>query len=203
METTKPAPAYLDHDLLLNVSRIYSADLCRSYHTFEHISQMLAILDKKNILLTEAQKLAILFHDIVYIPTAKDNELNSAIYMRNFISLKAPQYIKSLPVAEKIILATVNHSLPENCEEAAVVLDADLYRLAGTYDSFLMYGLQVFDEYKVACNHDIEIFNHHRSEFFKKLMQKEKLFNTVEFLKEEVEARNNITTFINSHSKIQ
>ena len=57
----------------------------RHFHTMEHINDMFTLLDKEYV--TELDKrdlmkirLAILFHDVIYLPWADDNEIHSAYY---------------------------------------------------------------------------------------------------------------------------
>lgn len=57
----------------------------RYYHTFQHIKDMFAMAKARNIKLTEAQEIAILFHDVVYVAGRDDNEFESVLVMREFL----------------------------------------------------------------------------------------------------------------------
>ena len=54
----------------------------RHYHNWQHIQEMFSLADSLNIKLSEAQMIAIIFHDVVYNIGDKDNELKSALFMK-------------------------------------------------------------------------------------------------------------------------
>ena len=56
----------------------------RHYHTLSHLSEMLFYGDQFELTRPDAFFLAVFFHDIIYEPTSKDNELASAQLFRDF-----------------------------------------------------------------------------------------------------------------------
>lgn len=58
----------------------------RFYHTREHLYQMFDVARAHRLMLSPEQKLAILFHDLVYVPGAKPgmNESQSAVLARSY-----------------------------------------------------------------------------------------------------------------------
>jgi predicted metal-dependent HD superfamily phosphohydrolase len=95
---------------------------------------------------------ALIFHDIVYVPGANINEAYSAVFMRNTLNregLKGLVSMEDMVEAEKMILATAEHFLwkPTNVN-TSMVMDADLVNL-GTkdYDNFIKVQLRVLEEY--------------------------------------------------------
>mmetsp|Transcript_44789 Transcript_44789/g.122306 ORF Transcript_44789/g.122306 Transcript_44789/m.122306 type:complete len:505 (-) Transcript_44789:144-1658(-) len=56
----------------------------RHYHNLSHLSEMLFYADQFELSRPDSLFLAIFFHDIIYEPTLKDNELKSAQLFRDF-----------------------------------------------------------------------------------------------------------------------
>jgi predicted metal-dependent HD superfamily phosphohydrolase len=97
----------------------------RSYHTFQHISDMFRTAYEHRISLTRAQKIAIVYHDAVYKPGRKDNEEKSVACMyRDEWGVEKEEHLE---IAEKIILST-RHHFPLH-RQARDVIDLDLYNL--------------------------------------------------------------------------
>ncbi|MCK5918607.1 MAG: hypothetical protein KAG34_09285, partial [Cocleimonas sp.] len=62
--------------------RLFYAESHRAYHTFEHIKVCLTHLDNVSNKLENAfeVELALWFHDVIYDPSSKTNEFDSAVY---------------------------------------------------------------------------------------------------------------------------
>ena len=76
----------------------------RYYHTTRHLEEMFRVateLNEKNIVSNDVT-LAIFFHDIVYDPARKDNEIVSAQIFRDFIRMCVPSFLGTERVAEWI-----------------------------------------------------------------------------------------------------
>jgi predicted metal-dependent HD superfamily phosphohydrolase len=59
----------------------------RYYHTITHIHHMLTTAHEHNIVLTESQWLAVLWHDSVYDVNSSTNEQDSVLLMKKMIPI--------------------------------------------------------------------------------------------------------------------
>jgi predicted metal-dependent HD superfamily phosphohydrolase len=137
--------------LVVRVSARY-AEPHRRYHTWAHV---LACFDARDRLTTAALPevdLALLFHDAVYDPFAKDNEAKSA---RLLIEEGRRAWIHDpvLQRAQALVLATRHDDASAaDSEEACLVVDADLSILGSDEATFETYEHNVRAEY--ACVDD-------------------------------------------------
>ena len=88
----------------------------RAYHTLEHIE---TCLDQAQEVIFEddfAVNFALFFHDIIYNPRAKDNELQSALIAANFLQdlSCSPQVIDKVT---QLIELTAHPSMPKSQDE--------------------------------------------------------------------------------------
>lgn len=119
----------------------------RHYHNLEHI---LNVVDLCNWAEVESEDRAILalsawFHDIVYDPTASNNEEKSASLMAEVLEpLNLKQHL--IEKAQILILATQNH-LGATDPLARYLVDADLSILAQPEDEYDNYTTAVRAEY--------------------------------------------------------
>lgn len=143
----------------------------RHYHNWEHINEMLSIADSLSVELSEAQKIAILFHDVIYNIGDKDNEIKSALFMREELE---GTYIsdETIQIAERIILDTANHQ--PTIEESKIVLDLDMAHLAFDFNIFLHYRDKIKKEYSIFSDYDF--YNGEISFMENTLKQEEILF---------------------------
>lgn len=134
----------------------------RHYHTWAHVEALLAWLEQVGrqemgeqeiggqIDDRPSMELAILFHDAVYDPYAKDNEEKSAALMMSELSGAVAQ--ETLERARTLILATVEHRLPDAAEtslqgDCALFLDMDLSILGTEPAAFDAYEDAIRREY--------------------------------------------------------
>ena len=123
----------------------------RHYHDWSHVEALLNHLaaietrigDRKAVLH------AILFHDAVYDPAAKDNERRSAALL---VETAPPIPTASLALARRMIEATEGHHLPQDLsgtarEDCAHFLDMDLAILGAGETRFDIYEAQIRREY--------------------------------------------------------
>lgn len=118
------------------------AEPARHYHNVDHLARIVAAAGAHHLTLTQAQALAVLYHDAIYRAGAPsgDNEQRSAdLLRRELAGIADPDVIDE---AARIILDTRDH-LPTGAS-SALVLDLDLLGLAGTCaevsrDSELVY----------------------------------------------------------------
>ena len=126
----------------------------RFYHDWSHVEALLRhfAATRDRIADPEAVLYAILFHDAVYDPTAKDNERRSAALLNTALAgPDAPLAPASLALAERMILATEGHRLPEPAglgdDDLAHFLDMDLAILGASEERFDIYEDQIRREY--------------------------------------------------------
>lgn len=113
----------------------------RHYHTLDHVTAMLRDLPD-----TEAQcrelLAAIWLHDIVYDPTAADNEERSASQAADDLAGSGVR----IDVVQRLILATKRHEPSEHPLDA-LMSDLDLLILGQTPEAYAGYARQIRLEY--------------------------------------------------------
>jgi predicted metal-dependent HD superfamily phosphohydrolase len=137
--------------------------------------------------LDEAEQLALLFHDAVYVPGAArgDNERLSAVLMRATVATLARADATlvvaagDLVRAACIIEATMHASPPP--AEAARVCDLDLWRLASPWEAFQQHALGIRHEY-LHLVADEPAFWAARNAFYESMLAKPRLFATDYFI---------------------
>lgn len=113
----------------------------RHYHTLTHIAWMFERAKKWRVELSEAQVLAIWFHDAVYEPGRSDNEQRSAELARDLLGER-----DDIDLICQIIIDTKEH-VP-NTEESKLVLDLDMAILGANPTEYKQYAEQVREEFK-------------------------------------------------------
>lgn len=160
----------------------------RKYHNTHHIANMLRLLEEADVF-DPAVYWATLYHDIVYVPGAGNNEKLSAIMAKTALTRLCiePEVIASVG---RIILATQKHIL-SNCPTTQAVLDADMAIIGADAASYQQYCLAIRSEYAAVPN---MIFKLGRANFLKKLLKLPKIFGTQPFYEMfEANARVNIS----------
>lgn len=119
----------------------------RSYHTLQHVQEMIALLDPE---LTQAQYpgelgLALWFHDAVYQPRGKDNELQSARWAVRVMHEQGLDEAAAQRV-HGMIMATCHAAQPQQYD-AQLLIDIDLGILAADAARFAEYEQQIRTEY--------------------------------------------------------
>ncbi|MFC6052239.1 metal-dependent hydrolase [Acinetobacter sp. Ac_877] len=127
----------------------------RHYHTVQHIIECLDHFQeiKANLNSPLLVELAIWFHDVVYDPLAKDNELQSAEKMKAFFSNFLPEC--AIDQIFKWILASQKHESSKD-SDLSYFLDIDLAILGSNEKRFLEYEKQIGDEY-IAVKKEVYI----------------------------------------------
>lgn len=124
----------------------------RHYHSWAHIAALLGWFDRRATALHDADAvfLAILFHDAIYDPKAKDNEAKSA---RLLAATALPDW-KQTAIDRAIALteATAAHRVSdgltlEEQEDLAEFLDMDLSILGASPAAFDAYDRAIRKEY--------------------------------------------------------
>lgn len=119
----------------------------RHYHNLEHLSEMFRVASRLQDRADDpaAIQLAIWFHDAVYDPRSKENELRSAEWAREALGeFKLPE--ETIRRVESMILATAKH-LPASSADTQVLLDADLAILGADPKRYDRYTRDIREEY--------------------------------------------------------
>ena len=166
----------------------------RFYHTQQHIVDCFELYQtvesKLHDPLTVA--VAIWFHDFVYDPKAKDNELQSVIFMQNL----CVAFLDSITI-EKIyswILATQKHQ-PSHDHDLNYLLDIDLAVLGSQPQRFAEYEQQIQMEYAWV---NPAIYQTKRREVLSGFYQMKPIYQTIDFQQRyEQQAKFNLNNAIN------
>ena len=149
----------------------------RAYHTVQHLYECLVLLESIRSDLNDANavELALWFHDAVYDPQAKDNELKSAELFEQYLAQDL-----SIDIVLKIkqwILATQKHE-STNELDLQFLLDIDLAILAASPERFAEYEQQIQQEYAWV---DPDIYLIKRKQVLAHFYQAEPLYQTEYF----------------------
>jgi predicted metal-dependent HD superfamily phosphohydrolase len=117
----------------------------RFYHTLDHIAAMLETVDRLAAFTrnSNAVKLAVWLHDVIYDSRASDNEARSAEYAEQLCEKL------SIPEGRKVaflILKTKAHDAGDD-PDAQVLIDADLAILGASEPAYRTYADQIRLEY--------------------------------------------------------
>lgn len=164
----------------------------RKYHCAYHPVFMLEYAKKNNIELNNAQKLAIVFHDAVYVPGNKDNEELSADYMMCMMSPYVSNR-RTLNKAYKIILDTKQHFQLKprlKTKQSALVLDLDIINMSLDESSFRRWNKAVEEEFAHISTPE------ERNEFLEFFLSKENILLSDELKHKEDKIRENISALL-------
>ena len=123
----------------------------RFYHDWSHVEALCSHLEAAGARVRnrEAVLYAILFHDAVYDPRAKDNERQSAALL---CAADLPLDPATRTLADAMILATEGHVMPDiagdDGSDIAHFLDMDLGILGASEERFDIYEDQIRREYR-------------------------------------------------------
>ena len=159
----------------------------RVYHGWIHVVEMLRELDELPPgIVNDPVRLraAIIFHDVVCIPLAQDNEGKSTLFASKFYSGR------NIAIISNLILATT-HTFPFTYfgDDRDVMCDLDLIILGASRERFDSYRMDIAQEYRGYCT--LEEFHKGSNEFFQKLLNesfKNSIYRT-EFFRRQYEWR--------------
>lgn len=147
----------------------------RRYHDLSHVAACLVELEAVASLAARPAEVmtALLFHDVVYVPLAGDNEARSAQLAAEALERggAAPEAVLRVRAA---ILGTRTHEAPADAD-AALVCDVDLSILAAPPTVFDAYERGVREEHAMIPD---EAFARGRSAFVRSLSSRPRLFHT-------------------------
>lgn len=167
----------------------------RFYHNLSHIRAMLEAAEKFKNKFTDydSVRLAVWFHDAIYDPKAKTNEINSAALAVLILSeLNFPQ--AQIEKVEKMILATEKHDATGLDADGELFLDLDLGILASRKEVYKKYSEAIRLEYSFVPEN---LYRKKRREILRAFLQRRNIYYTAELraLLEE-RARHNIANEI-------
>jgi predicted metal-dependent HD superfamily phosphohydrolase len=143
-------------------------------HLYVLLREYSLLIEGDSILL----ELCILFHDLIYDPTSKSNEEDSAkLFMQFSTETTLPQ--ESIEFVQRVILDTKNHTAATPLDaDAALFLDLDLTILASEPHLYDEYAKQVREEYSHVTD---EQFRAGRGAFLRKMLDVQHIFHTPYF----------------------
>lgn len=170
-------------DLLIELTRRY-AEPHRRYHDLRHIADML--LKGRDFPLSDEQVMAVWFHDAIYDPASKTNEIDSAeLAARRLLTLGWDE--ARVNVVRQIVLDTQGHS--PSIEASKPVLDLDLSTLGGSWEEYARNGANIRFEYASVPEKD---WLAGRRKWLEAMLAKPALFHTGWGKGLEAQARRNL-----------
>jgi predicted metal-dependent HD superfamily phosphohydrolase len=155
----------------------------RHYHNLVHLEEMLELFENyKNELQNPNEILfALFYHDFVYEPTKKDNELKSAAYAVGILNTN-DQLDKQLIF--DLIIATQLHQYNPN-QDINWLIDFDLKILSKNWEAYKIYCQQIRKEYKIYPDF---LYNPGRKKALQHFLKSEFIFQT-DLFREKYEAK--------------
>lgn len=163
----------------------------RRYHTTDHL---VAVLDHVDTLAGHAGdadlvRLAVWFHDAVYLPDRSENEERSAALAERALP-EAGVGTRATAEVARLVRLTVTHDPDEGDRNGEVLCDADLAILAAAPDAYAAYAAAVREEYAFVPD---EPFRDGRAGVLRQLLGLPRLFRTPHGAREwERRARHNL-----------
>lgn len=174
------------------LSELYS-EPGRHYHNLDHVRDCLAQLDEVREYLRDADaaELALWFHDAVYVLTAHDNELRSALLFDRLLGVHLPT--ERADRIHTMIMATVHPSEARD-DDSRFVADIDLSGFALPRPDFLRASGSLRRE----CLHLTDSqFQLGTLAFFKKMLARPSIYRTEYFrATHEQPARRNLVDLV-------
>ncbi len=150
----------------------------RYYHTKQHITECIALLDEFADLAENPDEveIALWFHDAVYNPLAKGNEAKSARWATDFLEDKGvDQQVTSR--VHQLIMATV-HDAPATGTDCQLLVDIDLSILGSDPQTFQQFETNVRQEYRWVPG---PLFNNARRKILQSFLDRKTIYATAAF----------------------
>lgn len=166
------------------------AEPVRAYHNLDHIAACLRAFDEapRDGADGIAVELAIWFHDAIYDPQAKDNEVQSAELFAGMAKLAGLSEALSERVRGLILIT--QHKAPPQTSEEQLLVDVDLSILGADETAFAEYERQIRSEYAWVLEKD---FGLRRAAVLEQFLQREQIYLTAYFFhRYEANARENL-----------
>ncbi len=167
----------------------------RYYHTIQHVCELFKLIKASNISTIEKQILtqAALFHDVIYIPRAKNNELQSAKFATTWLQKLGIDKNKRASIYE-LIIATSHHTSDDLLTQ--LFLDMDLSILGSSPRKYKEYNISIRKEYSRI---PLLLYKRGRKRFLQYTLDKTHIFYTENYRHiYEEQARINIQEELNA-----
>jgi predicted metal-dependent HD superfamily phosphohydrolase len=162
----------------------------RKYHTVQHLSECLSLLEQNLDLAAEPAEveIALWFHDAIYDVRASDNEARSADWAANELRQAGVSSQRIARIKEHI-LATRHAALPQG-QDQMLLVDIDLSILGAPRARFDEYEIQVRAEYGWVPGF---MFRRKRREVLEEFLARDPIYNTAKLRQAlEQQARDNL-----------
>jgi predicted metal-dependent HD superfamily phosphohydrolase len=166
-------------EALLAEARVAHATPGRAYHDWSHVRAVLARHDEvaregPGWRAPRETRLALLFHDAVYVAGRADNEAESARLARTVI----PRHLDGVDLERvaALIELTARHGglvVSDVDDDAALFLDCDMAVLGGAPENFDAYDRGVASEYAAV---PADLYRAGRRRFLARLLASERIF---------------------------
>lgn len=170
----------------------------RYYHTLQHLKECLELLSSVQLLKQVAAEIeiALWFHDVIYEPRRRDNEVQSAKLATNVMESLGLETDVSSNI-QQLILATRHDVTPQGLA-AQILVDVDLAILGASAVRFDEYERQIRKEYEWVPEKD---FHRERQRILSKFLERPWIFNTTHFQDRlEDRAQENLRRSVSLHS---
>lgn len=165
----------------------------RYYHTLQHLGECLQWLEAvyQDLQNPSTVELALWFHDVIYEPTAKDNEERSAdLFCTLFENHLSPELVQQVCYW---ILCTKKHQSTTD-HDLKILLDIDLAILGASSARFFEYEIQIQHEYSWV---DFSTYRSKRAQILNEFYQQTPLYQTHFFQdKLEQQAKQNLENYL-------
>lgn len=181
---------------MLDVIAHYS-DPVRHYHNQVHVASMLKLIEEIASDAPDFDELlvATIYHDVIYDPTAKDNEERSA-EMAVEILTNLGLSSEFVSTVEAFILCTKSHVIDPAHPSSAIIIDADLAILGATSEGYDEYARAIRKEYSFVSDDD---YRAGRTQVLRRFVDRDYIYVTQEFrARYEESARKNIQRELSS-----
>jgi len=147
----------------------------RHYHNLEHLAECLAGLARCDAVVVDASsvRLALLFHDAIYVATASDNEAQSAALAAEALAQLGAD-AATIAAVTGLVLATQRHK-PNGHPDCPYLLDIDLSILGAAPERFARYEAAIRAEYAHVPDDAYEVG---RSRVMRQFAQRPRLYFT-------------------------
>ncbi len=151
----------------------------RHYHNLQHLEELFRLLlpFESKLEHPNAVYWAIFFHDIIYKPLRKDNELKSA-ELADVALRKLEVDEETVQLTYSLIVATKEHYAMIPSNDFRYFLDADLAILGAEWEKYETYYKAIRQEYRQVPN---ILYRRGRKKALQHLLQKAPLYETAKF----------------------
>ena len=166
----------------------------RKYHNLQHLHNMFTELDQLTLPLDDPEVLqfSIWFHDLIYQPIRKDNELKSANMARQYLQ-EIGLNVERIKRCYQQILLTKHHQFEHPAQvkiDEQYLIDFDLEILSRSWEEYLEYSQQIREEYWMYPR---PIYNKGRKAALQQFLKRPFIYQTDEYReRKEEKARENI-----------